>query len=132
MEDSATLDVSSRLVLTETLGSVLWFFMDGFWMLSLASAAKWMIFPTVAVNLFVFRYTRPLFSQLAVVAAMNSWLGMNIFWMISDLDRDPKPLGLAKMMFALGIVFLILAVGRNVFRPRSWGTVLMQFRRLRM
>ena len=132
MEDSQTLDVSGKLALTETLGSVLWFLMDGFWMLSLAGAAKWMIFPTVAVNLFVFRYTKPLFSPLAVVAAMNSWLGMNIFWMIGDLDRDPKPLGWAKMMFALGLTFLVLAVGRNVFRPRKLIVMLMHFRRLRM
>jgi hypothetical protein len=132
MEDSQTLDASGKLALTETLGSVLWFLMDGFWMLSLAAAAKWMIFPTIAVNLFVFRYTRPVFSQLAVVAAMNSWLAMNIFWMIGDLDKDPNPLGLAKMMFALGLTFLVLAVGRNLFRPRRLVTILAHFRRLRI
>src|SRR3712207_1971610 len=78
-----------RLAMVETIGSVLWFFMDGFWMLSLPFAAKSMVAPTLAVNLLVFRYTRRSLSQFAIASAMNSWLLMNILWMLGDLEKDP-------------------------------------------
>ena len=121
-----------RLVFTETIGSVLWFLMDGFWMLALSVPAKAMILPTLAVNLFVFRYTKRSFSQIAVVSAMNCWLLMNIFWMISDLDKDPRPMIIAQAMFALGVLLLVAVVARNAARGERLTQVLAHFRRLRV
>lgn len=121
-----------KLALTETIGSVLWFVMDGLWMLNQPLPAKAMVLPTLAVNLFVFRYTKRSFSQMAVVAAMNSWLIMNILWMLGDLDRDPKPIAVARVMFALGIVLLALAVARDATRPDGLTNLLARFRRLRI
>jgi hypothetical protein len=120
-----------KQVFVETIGSVLWFLMDGFWMLNLAYAAKVMIWPTLAVNLFVFRYTRRSFSQFCVVGAMNSWLLMNIFWMIGDLDKDPGPLGIARWMFGLGMMLLAMVVARNAADREGLVKVLSRFRRLR-
>jgi hypothetical protein len=125
-------DQRDKLSLTETIGSVLWFVMDGFWMLNLAVPAKVMILPTLVVNLFVFRYTKRSFSQLSVVAAMNSWLVMNIFWMIGDLDRDPKLIAVARVLFVLGIVLLALAIGWGATRPEGLTRVLAPFRRFRV
>lgn len=121
-----------KQILTETIGSVLWFVMDGLWMLNLALPAKSMVWPTLAVNLFVFRYTKRSLSQISVVAAMNAWLLMNIFWMWGDLDRDPRPLVIARVMFALGIVLLLVSAGKDAARPDRWIKVLARFRRLRM
>jgi hypothetical protein len=121
----------NRQILVETIGSVLWFLMDGFWMLNLASAAKGMILPTLVVNLLVFRYAKRSLSQYSVVAAMNSWLLMNICWMVSDLDKNPKPLAAAKVMFALGIVLLAVAWGREASDPERLTKVMSHFRRLR-
>jgi hypothetical protein len=121
-----------KLVLVETVGSVLWFFMDGFWMLNQALAAKAMILPTLAVNLLVFRFTRQSLSQFSVVAAMNSWLAMNICWMVGDLDKDPKPVAAARVMFLLGIALLALAVARDATQPERLKNVLARFRRLRI
>ena len=121
-----------KLVLVETIGSVLWFLMDGFWMLNQALPAKAMVLPTLGVNLWVFRYTKRSFTQYAVVAAMNSWLFMNICWMIGDLDKDPKPLVVARAMFALGMLLLVLAVGRNAMHPERLTKALAHFRRLRI
>ena len=112
----------------ETAGSVLWFAMDGLWMLNAAGPAKAMVVPTLAMNLLVFRYTRRALSQVAVVAAMNAWLLMNICWMVGDLDKDPRALAAARVLFGLGIVLLVVAVGRGASRPE----VLARFRRLRM
>ena len=132
MSEKAALESQERLVLTETIGSVLWFIMDGFWMLNYGLPAKAMVFPTLAVNLLVFRYTTRSFGQTAVVAAMNSWLLMNILWMLSDLEKDLRLLTLARWMFVLGIALLVLAIGRNVVHPQGRTAVLAHFRRLRM
>ena len=121
-----------KLVLVETVGSVLWFLMDGFWMLNQAGAAKLMVLPTLVVNLIAFRYTPRSLSQYAVVAAMNAWLVMNICWMVGDLDKDPRPLAIARVMFALGVGLLALAVGRNAMHPERLRQVLAHFRRVRM
>jgi hypothetical protein len=120
-----------KLMLVETVGSVLWFVMDGFWMLNQAFPAKAMVLPTLAVNLFVFRYTKQSFAQFSVVAAMNSWLLMNILWMAGDLNKDPGPLVGARVMFALGIVLLALAVIINGAERERLTKALTAFRRLR-
>ena len=121
-----------KLVLVETIGSVLWFVMDGLWMLNQAVPAKAMILPTLVVNLLVFRYTKHSFSQFAVVAAMNAWLLMNICWMVGDLDKDPAPLAAAQLMFIAGMLLLVVAVGRNAMHPERLPKALARFRRLRM
>jgi hypothetical protein len=121
-----------KLLFVETVGSVLWFIMDGFWMLNQAFLAKAMVLPTLLVNLLVFRYTKHSLSQVSVVAAMNSWLLMNICWMLGDLDKDPRPIMAARVMFALGIVLLMLAVGREGMQPERLTKVLAHFRRLRI
>jgi hypothetical protein len=131
MSELPPVSQQQKQVLVETIGSVLWFMMDGFWMLNQALLAKLMIWPTIAVNLFVFRYTRHSFSQFAVVAAMNSWLGMNIFWMLGDLDKNPRPLEVARVMFGLGILLLALALIRDAMHPERLTKVLAHFRRLR-
>lgn len=130
MSENSTADQQSKLLLVETVGSVLWFLMDGFWMLNQAFAAKLMIVPTLAVNLLVFRYTQRSFSHFAVSAAMNSWLLMNICWMVADLDKDPQALAVARGMFLLGVV-LLLAVARNASNSEGLSKVLTHFRRLR-
>ena len=121
-----------KLVLIETVGSVLWFIMDGLWMLNQALPAKAIVLPTLAINLLAFRYTKRSFSQYAVVAAMNSWLLMNICWMVGDLDKDPRPVTVARVMFAVGVVLLTLAVGRDAMHPKRLTKVLCHFRRLRI
>lgn len=132
MSEQPVLDQHQKLMLVETIGSVLWFIMDGFWMLNQALPAKAMVLPALAVNLFVFRYTKASFTHISVVAAMNSWLVMNICWMWSDLDKDPRPLAVARMMFALGAILLVLAVARDAMHPDRLTRVLAHFRRLRI
>jgi hypothetical protein len=124
-------DDREKLVLTETIGSVLWFVMDGFWMLNAPLLAKTMILPTLLVNLLVFRYTKQSFSPFSVVAAMNSWLLMNIFWTVGDLDKTMAPLVVARTMYALGLILLVLAVAKSGRWGEGLMDVLSRFRRLR-
>ena len=121
-----------RQILVETLGSVLWFMLDGFWMLDLPLAAKSLVLPTVAMNLLVFRYAGKSVSQYCVIAAMNAWLLMNIFWMFGDMDEKPAFLTAARSMFALGVVLLVLAFARDAADPSRRSQLLLHFRRLRM
>jgi hypothetical protein len=127
-----TMQEQEKLVLTETIGSVLWFVMDGCWMMNQALLAKAMIGPTAAINLLVFRYTRRSFAHIAVVAAMNSWLAMNVLWMLGDLDKDPRYIAVARMMFMFGIGLLAMAVGRSGMQAGNLTRVLSHFRRLRI
>jgi hypothetical protein len=120
-----------KQILVETVGSVLWFLMDGLWMLNQPTYAKAMVAPTLAVNLFVFRYTRRSFSQISVVAAMNAWLLMNVFWMVGDFDKDARLLELARAMFGFGMLLLALAIGRAATDSERLMKVLARFRRLR-
>ena len=125
------MDHRDKQILVETIGSVLWFLMDGFWMLNQPLPAKAMVWPTLAVNLFVFRYTKWSFGQIAIVAAMNCWLAMNVCWMFGDLDKDPQPLAAARVLFFLGVALLALAIGREAVSQRRVTDVLAHFRRLR-
>jgi hypothetical protein len=125
-------DQRRKLALTETIGSVLWFVMDGFWLLNQALPAKAMVLPTLAINLLIFRFTKRSFSQMSVAAAMNSWLIMNTFWMLGDLDKDLRLVAIARVMFVLGLVLLALAVARDATRPEGLTKVLAHFRRLRI
>jgi hypothetical protein len=132
MCDQPIVDQQEKVVLVETIGSVLWFIMDGFWMLNQALPAKAMVLPTLAVNLLVFRYTKRSFSQYSIVGAMNSWLLMNICWMMGDLDKDPRPVSVARVMFALGMILLVLALAKDAMHPERSTKVLAHFRRLRI
>jgi hypothetical protein len=132
MAEPSNLNELDKQVLVETVGSVLWFVMDGLWMLNQAALAKGMVLPTLALNLFVFRYTKRSFNQFSVVGAMNAWLLMNIFWMVGDLDKDPRPIEFARAMFWLGLVLLALAIGREATNPDGLAKLLTRFRRLRV
>ena len=63
---------------------------------------------------------------------MNSWLFMNVCWMVGDLDKGPRSITAARVLFALGIGLLGLAVGRDAMHPERLTKVLAHFRRLRI
>jgi hypothetical protein len=120
-----------RLVVLETVGSLLWFLMDGCWMLGLGVPAQALALPTLATHGLVFRYTERSVVELAVTGSVNCWVLMNVFWMIADLEGRPGLLAPARMAFAAGVALLLLAA----LRARATGEVvrrtLGRFRRLR-
>lgn len=116
----------------ETLGSVLWLLMDGGWMLGWDVAAFALILPCVAANLMVFRHTPRFPAILAVTAAMNCWLGMNVFWMVADLREIPSLLIVARVFLAVACGLLLFAFSSSRWRPEARKAVLARFRRLRI
>ena len=101
-------------------------------MLDVPLAAKFLVLPTLAVNLLVFRYAQRSISQYSVVAAMNAWLLMNIFWMFGDMDGNVTFLMAARGMFGLGLILLIAGFARDAADPSRRSQLLLHFRRLRM
>jgi hypothetical protein len=63
---------------------------------------------------------------------MNCWLVMNIFWMLGDLAKDPRPIAVARVLFVLGSVLLGLAVAWGAMRPERLTKILAHFRRFRV
>lgn len=120
-----------RLDFWDTVGSVLWFFMDASWMLELDTLAMVMIIPTSLVNLYSFRYTRRTLPAFAITGAMNSWLAMNICWMIQDLRGIPALLSVSKLLFMLGALLIVMSAlaSRNAL---EFVGVLRRFSRFRI
>ena len=67
-----------KLNFWDTTGSIMWFLMDGFWMMQWYWAAHLLIVPTLLANLITFRFIRFTTSQVFLTAAMNSWLLTNV------------------------------------------------------
>lgn len=126
------MEIREKLAFSETVGSILWFFMDAAWMFEISFLAKVLITPTVLVNLSGFRYTERKLTGFFVTVAMNAWLIMNIFWMVSDLNKVDSLLIVARVMFIVGIGFLIAAIAKTGLDYQLLLEMLSRFRRLRI
>ena len=122
---------SRRLALWETVGSVIWFLMDGCWMRGWGTLATVLILPTLLPNLMAFRYTERRPAPLAITAAMNSWLVMNCCWMVADLGGPKGLLTGGDAFFALGVALIGLACVMTLRAGGSLLDVLGRFRRFR-
>lgn len=120
------------MLLWETVGSVLWFLMDACWMLDWKLAASALVIPCVTANLMVFPYTPRLPAILAVTAAMNCWLAMNVGWMLDDLWDIPSLMTAARVFLVMGLALLLAAFAASRWRPETRAAVLAGFRRLRI
>ena len=121
-----------RLVLLETTGSLLWFLMDGCWMLGLGGPARALALPTLAAHGLAFRYTERSAVELAVTGSVNCWVLMNVLWMVGDLEGRPDLLAWAQAAFAAGLALLLLAAVRARATGELFRRTLGRFRRLRM
>jgi hypothetical protein len=132
VERPAAPAASLRLVQVETAASVLWFVMDGCWMMGLATAARALALPALATQLYAFRYTERALEALAVTASVNCWLLMNVFWMFADLGGEPALLAAARVAFGAGVLLLAMAAARERSAAGLLERALTRFRRLRV
>ena len=121
-----------RLVLLETAGSLLWFLMDGCWMLGLGGPARALALPTLVAHALAFRYTERSAVELAVTGSVNCWVLMNVLWMVGDLEGRPVLLAWARAAFAAGLALLLLAAVRAGASGELVRRTLGRFRRMRM
>ena len=94
--------------------------------------AKFAAIPALGLNLAIFRYTPRTFMHMAMTVAMNAWLCMNVSWMLSDLDKLPFLMAWAKVLFILGVGFLIAACIRGMKDKELLFEALSRFRRFRI
>lgn len=93
----------------DTLNSVCWFFMDASWMLQIKELSVLMIAPTILSGI-ILCYIEKRKTHSFINAAVLSWICMNVCWMFSDILAIPSYLAVAKILFVLGIVFLIASI----------------------
>jgi len=92
--------------LLENLSSIFWFLMDVFWSCGWDGLAISMIVPTVYSTMLMFKHTQLRILNLLVCTATNSWVLMNVCWMVPDVfDGAWTP-----YVFMLRWVFLVTAL----------------------
>lgn len=86
-----------------------------------------LVVPTMASALMLV-YVEKGISLTFINLAVLAWIGMNVSWMMSDLQNEPSYLLLTKICFGLGIVFVScsLALSQNISETFS------HFKRFRM
>jgi len=125
-------NMSARLVVAETIGSVCWFLMDASWMFGIPVTAIPFAVLTIATSLLVFRYTERALSQMLVTAAMASWASMNVCWMLNDMKYWDGGLTVAAVFFGVGALCLLGAVVSAKRSMEPIQAIIARFRRLRM
>ena len=125
-------DSEARLATIESAGSVLWFLMDGFWLLELEWPTYLLLVPTVAAHLISFAFTRRTAADLTVTASLNSWVLMNALWVIGDLQGLPALVVAAKVFFGLGVAMLAVAALSSRTGGQVLKRVVHRFRRVRL
>ena len=116
--------------LLDSTNSVSWFLMDASWMLGVEELSIFMILPTILSGLFLC-YIEKRRTHTLINIAILCWICMNISWMFSEVLEINSYLTLAKIFFATGSLFVILALltSENIsetfshfkrFRIKNW------------
>lgn len=119
------------LELFETLGTVFWFLMDGFWMLGWPITAGVLIGPAIITNLAAIFYIERSDGSVWATLAVNSWLWMNIHWMAADLYSLNITIIYAKVFFWAGVVLLLIGLIKYRDYKQYVFVVFYRFRRFR-
>jgi len=116
--------------LLDSTNSVSWFLMDASWMLGVEELSIFMILPTVLSGL-ILCYIEKRRTHTLINIAILCWICMNISWMFSEVLEINSYLTLAKIFFATGSLFVVLALltSENIsetfshfkrFRIKNW------------
>lgn len=111
----------------DTVNSLSWFLMDGFWMLGLPKVGYIFILPTLITGfLLLFVEKRPAVTLINV--AIFFWILMNTFWMLSESLQNPTLLLASRMSFGLGGASILIAA----FVSKDLRDTFSHFRRFRV
>jgi hypothetical protein len=120
------------LYLVETGSTVSWFFMDASWMFELVWPAQFLAVVTIILSLLIFCYTERSKANMLVTAAMVAWAGMNICWMLKDLDCWSQGMWGARAFFVLGLACLLMAAFVARSSQAAMDILMARFRRMRI
>lgn len=97
----------SKFIL-DTSNSIFWFLADAFWMLGGTNLALYLMIPTIFSGIALL-YVEKRFHIVMINFAINCWIMMNTFWILSE----GQPTGifslLSKTCFVLGVISIIVA-----------------------
>lgn len=85
----------------------LWLLMDGLWMWKLKLIPTILVFPTLAVTIAFFIYSKKTPMILVGIIVGSSWMLLDVFWMISEFYEIAWIYTLSRIMFLIAVLFMI-------------------------
>jgi hypothetical protein len=105
---AAAESLSKRIA--DPLNSLAWFTMDALWMCRLEWPAYAFTVVTVATGIWLLVLGwREGWGVLLAHLGLNCWIAMNAIWLVSDLNDQPTPLGIAVPLALVGGALLAAA-----------------------
>lgn len=105
------------LRVNENLHVVLWLFKDLCWLMEYRVTALVMVFPTLAMAVYIAWLSTRDRSQFMHALAVLFWISANSTWMIGDFFFEARGHGIAAALFLSGLG--ILAVYYTLLAPRE-------------
>jgi|688.fasta_scaffold19948_5 hypothetical protein len=108
--------ISERLRKIENLHIIFWLTKDLCWCLLSKDVAIAMIYPTIAIALWVVIKTRKIMSEFAHNLAVLFWISANSIWMYGELTCEDCTRPQALLFFAAGMLTLAAYYGLLLYR----------------
>ena len=121
-----------KLELWETFGSVLWFLLDGSWMLDWRMMVTVLIVPTILCNFLTLFYLEKSDGSVLSGITVNSWLLMNVFWILGDMYHVGFAPLWAKITFWSGVGILLIGLIMHKSYKHYIFLVFHRFRRFKL
>lgn len=113
----------------DSRNQIFWYFMDGFLLMAWNLLAGIFAAFAILTALYLFRYTKRGFDDLAATTGTNCWVAMGASWLASEIHNSDQMIVLAKFFFFLGAMFVVpLAIKAELTGDYS---VLNRFRRFK-
>lgn len=114
MEQHSSIQHSAESV-TQVIGlvnSLLWFSMDAFWLFNYRTVSSVCMVVVLTTGSFLCFRSRSM-SEIYADIALFLWMWMNSLWMLSDLYGMTPMLWLAKFLFPLGLLLVLVSIITN-------------------
>lgn len=121
-----------KLEFHETNITLLWFLMDGLWMMGWKIIPAILVFPAAALGCLIFLYADRTPRFLAITIAGSTWMFMDICWMIGENFEIGTFNILSHIMFWITFLCLAYSLTKSKDYRESVTEVLSGFRRVRI
>lgn len=121
-----------KLEFYETNVSLLWFLMDGLWMMGWKIIPAILAFPAAALGCLIFIYADRIPRFLAITIAGSTWMFMDICWMIGENFEIGIFNILSHIMFWITFLCLAYSLTKSKDYRESVTEVLAGFRRMKV
>lgn len=124
-QDLRDFPVSKNIL--DTANSLFWFAADAAWMLGAVSVGLLCMVPTIVSGLLLL-YVEKRKPVIFINLAINCWIMMNTFWMLSEGQPDGPYSTYSKVFFVLGVLAVFIAT----LLSKSLADTFSHFRRFRV